>query len=348
MMQNRKVVGMLGVVTLLSATFTFSLTARSLQQQSSSTEKATQSATAPLTLDEVIRLIKQNKKDSHQIVSVIADRGINFDLDEKTEKKLRKAGADNELLPEIWKVTPKGKANIQSLLTTPSGVQVQASLAEAFALRDIQNEPDPDQRVRMADEFEKKVPSSALLSYVFTAAAKAHQDKGDLDEAVATARKSLKLDPDNTFSLLIVALVLPTPKELQGSPAEVRQRLQETETDANRALALLEKLKPWPDEPDAQFQQRKGSLVADAHFALGMAATQENHYDDALTQYQLALSSSSKPTFQYYYRLAEAYASVGQVAQAIDALQKASDLAHGTPMQKYADDFMAELRQRAH
>jgi tetratricopeptide (TPR) repeat protein len=79
-----------------------------------------------------------------------------------------------------------------------------------------------------------------------------------------------------------------------------------------------------------------------------MVATQEEHFDEALAQYQLAISSTNKPTFQYYYRLAEAYASVGQVPQAIDALQKASDLARGTPMQKYADDFMAELRQRGH
>lgn len=347
-MHDRRVFRKLGIGVLLSGMFAFSLEARPLQEQSSPSQKVTQSSPAPLTLDEVVRLIKQNKKDPHQVVSAIAGRGVNFDLDVQTEKKLRKAGADDQLLPEIWKVTPKGKANIQSLLTTPSGVQVQASPAEAFALRDIQNEADPDQRLRMADDFEKKFPSSSLLSYVYTAAAKAHQDKGDLDAAVAAARTSLKLDPDNTFSLLILALVLPARKDLQGSATEVRQRLQEAEGDANRALALLEKLKPWPDETDAQFQQRKGSLAADDHFALGMVATQEEHFDEALAQYQLAISSTNKPTFQYYYRLAEAYASVGQVPQAIDALQKASDLARGTPMQKYADDFMAELRQRGH
>mgnify|MGYP001218958205 CR=1 FL=1 len=347
-MQDRKVFRNLGITAAFGAMLALPLGAHPLKEQASSAEKATQSNPAPLTLDEVIRLIKQNKKDPTQVVSAITGRGVDFDLDEKNEKKLRKAGADNQLLPEIWKVTPTGKANIQSLLTTPSGVEVKASPAEAFALRDIQNEADPDQRVKLADEFEKKFPNSSLLSYVYTAAAKAHQEKGELDEAVAVAHKSLKLDPDNTFSLLILALVLPTRKELQGSPSEVRQRLQETETDANRALALIEKLKPWPDETDEQFKQRKGSLAADAHFALGMAATQERHYDDALTQYQLAISSTSKPTFQYYYRLAEAYASVGQVSQAIDALQKASDLARGTPMQKYADDFMAELRQRTH
>jgi tetratricopeptide (TPR) repeat protein len=301
-----------------------------------------------LTLDEVIKLIKQGKKDPQQVASAIADRGVDFELDEKTEKKLRKAGADDQLLPEIWKVTPSGKAHMQALLTSPSGVEIQASPAEALALQEIQNEGDPDRRLGMAAEFEKKYPSSPLLSYVYTAAAKANQDKGNLDEAIATARKSLKLDADNTFSLIIIALALPQPKELQGGGKEVGERLQEAKADANRALALLDKLKQRPDETDPQFQERKGALAADAHFAMGMAETQQDHYEEALAQYQLAISSTSKPTFQYYYRLAETYASVGQVSQAIDTLQKASELARGTPLQKYADDFMAELRQRAH
>jgi tetratricopeptide (TPR) repeat protein len=328
--------------------FTYPLEARPINQQSTTSQRSAQSSPAPLTLDEVIKLIKQGKKDPHQAASAIAARGVDFELDEKTEKKLRKAGADDQLLPEIWKVTPSGKAHMQALLTSPSGVEIQASPAEALALQDIQNEGDPDRRLHMADEFEKKFPSSPLLSYVYTAAAKADQDKGNLDEAIAIARKSLKLDPDNTFSLIIIALALPQPKELQGGGKEVGERLQEAKSDANRALALLEKLKQRPQETDTQFQERKGALAADAHFALGMAETQQDHYEEALAQYQLAISSSSKPTFQYYYRLAETYASVGQVSQAIDTLQKASELARGTPMQKYADDFMAELRQRAH
>jgi tetratricopeptide (TPR) repeat protein len=347
-MQDRRVFRNLGIAVLLSGAFAFPQEAPPSPQQSPPSHTSAQASPAPLTLDEVIKLIKQGKKDPHQVVSVIAGRGVDFELDEKTDKKLRKAGADDLLLPEIWKVTPGGKAHMQALLTSPSGVEIQASPAEALALQEIQNEGDPDRRLNMADEFEKKFPSSPLLSYVCTAGAKAHQDKGDLDQAVATARKSLKLDPDNTFSLIIVALALPQPKELQGSANEVTERLQEAKADANRALALLEKMKPRPEETDAQFQQRKGSLAADAHFALGMAETQQDHYEEALAQYQVAISSTSKPTFQYYYRLAEAYASVGQVSQAIDALQKASELARGTPMQKYADDFMSELRQRAH
>ena len=347
-MQDRRVFRNLGIAVLLGGVFAFPQEAPPSQQQSVRSQTSAKSSPASLTLDEVIKLIKQAKKDPQQVAAAIAARGVDFDLDEKSEKKLRKAGADDQLLPEIWKVTPSGKAHMQAALTTPTGVEVQASAGEALSLQELQDESDVDRRIRMADEFEKKFPSSALLSYVYTVAAKAHQEKGEFEGAIQDGQKSLKLDPDNTFSLIIMALVLPQPNLLKGAPKEVGQRLVEAEADANRALTLLEKLKPRPGETDEQFQQRKGALAADAHFALGMAETQQDQFEEALAQYQTAISSTSKPTFQYYYRLAEAYASIGQVPEAIDTLQKASDLARGTPMQKYADDFMAELRQRGH
>ena len=91
--------------------------------------------------------------------------------------------------------------------------------------------------------------------------------------------------------------------------------MSEAAADANRALALLEKLQKRPDETDEQFQARKGALAADAHFALGMEEMQQDQFDKAVADYQAAISSTSKPTFQYYYRLAEAYASEGQVSR---------------------------------
>jgi tetratricopeptide (TPR) repeat protein len=298
-----------------------------------------------MTLDEVLRLLKQAKNEPQAAASNLAERGVAFELDEKTAKKLRKAGADDDMIAAIWKVTPSGKAHMRALLTSPSGVEIQASATEALALQEIQNEKAPDGRLRLIDAFEKKFPKSPLLSYVYTEAARAEQQNGAFPEAVEYCRKSLKLDSENTFSLIIMALVLPQPKMLKGTPSEVQALLSEGATDANRALALLEKLQKRPDETDEQFVARKGSLAADAHFALGMDEMQWDQFDKAVTDYQAAISSTSKPTFQYYYRLAEAFASEGRVPDALAALQKASELARGTPMQKIADDFTAELQK---
>jgi tetratricopeptide (TPR) repeat protein len=124
--------------------------------------------------------------------------------------------------------------------------------------------------------------------------------------------------------------------------------LSEAAGDANRALVLLEKLPKRPDESDEQFEARKGALAADAHFALGMAEMQEDQFDKAVANYQAAISLSKKPIFQYYYRMAEANASEGHISEAIQALQKASEIGRGMPMQKYADDFITELQQKTH
>jgi tetratricopeptide (TPR) repeat protein len=337
----------LGIAVLLAAVLVCPTAVGSPHPQSNSSAPVALSASPPLTLDEVIRLLKQNKSDRKPVASAIAERGVDFELEEKTEKKLRKAGADDDLLADIWKVTPSGKAHMRALLLTPAGVEVQASAAEARALQEIQNEGSAERRLQMVDAFDKKYPNSPLLSYVYTEAARAQQQNGALEEAVQSCRKSLKLDPDNTFSLIILALILPQPKMLKGSSAEQLAQLSEAATDANRGLVLLEKLQKRPDETDEQFQARKGALAADAHFALGIDAMQRDHFDKAVVEYQTAISSTSKPTFQYFYRLAEAYASEGYISDAIKSLQKASDLARGTPMQKAADDFMAELQQKS-
>jgi tetratricopeptide (TPR) repeat protein len=307
-----------------------------------------QSPAAPLTLDEALRIVKQSKSDPKAAESLIAERGVAFELEDKIQKRLQKAGASDDLLAEIWKVTPSGKAQMRALLTSPSGVEMQASAAEAMALKDIQNENAPAPRLKLVGAFEKKFPSSPLLSYAYTEAARAHQQDGTLDDAIQYARKSLKLDPDNTYSLIILALVLPQPTMLKGNGKEVAAQLSEAVADANRALALLDKLQKRPDETDEQFQARKASLTADCHFAQGMAEMQRDQFDKAVTEYQAAISSTPKPTFQYFYRLAEAYASEGHVSEAIDSLRKASELAKGTPMQKIADDFLAELQQKSH
>jgi tetratricopeptide (TPR) repeat protein len=347
-MQARSVLPGLGVAILLGGILVSPLKARPPHPQTNQSSQAAPSAPSTLTLDEVIRLIKQNKNDRKVAASAIAERGVNFELDEKTQKKLQKAGADDELLGEIWKATPSGKAHMRALLTSPNGVEVQASPGEAMALHEIQNEGKTDRRLQMVVTFEKKFPDSPLLSYVYTEGAKAQQQNGALDEAVQYCRKSLKLDPDNTYSLIIIALILPQPKMLKGNGKEVADQLSEAAADASRALALLEKLQKRPDETDEQFVARKGSLAADAHFALGMEEMQRDQFDKAVAEYRAAVSSTSKPTFQYYYRLAEAYASAGHVSEAIQSLQKASELARGTPMQKVADDFISELQQKTH
>ena len=85
-----------------------------------------------MTLDEVTRLVKQAKNEPQAAASAIAERGVAFELDEKTQKKLRKAGADDDLLAAIWKATLSGKAELKAMREGPGSSGLDEMFRSTF------------------------------------------------------------------------------------------------------------------------------------------------------------------------------------------------------------------------
>jgi tetratricopeptide (TPR) repeat protein len=198
----------------------------------------------------------------------------------------------------------------------------------------------------MVEEFAGRFPDSQLLSYVYYQAAKAYQQKGDLNRLVEYAEKSLKLDPNNILSMLLLAIVLPQPRMLQAGPEVASQRLSAADSYANRALKVIAALPKSDTETEEQFQNRKASLASDAHTALAMVCMNRDDTGKAIEEFNTAISLAVKPNPQLYFRLGEVYANVGKKAEAIEAFSKASELGRGTAVQKYAQDRIQELSIR--
>ena len=152
---------------------------------------------------DVIQLIKKNKKDPDTVIKTLHDQGVEFDLDRDIEKKMRKAGATDPILQAIWAAGPTVRNFKGAVLTSATGKPLEANYEEAMGFQTLQKEMDPDRKISMVSEFEREFPNSQLLSYVYTQAASAYEAKGDFANAVVAGQKSLKLDPDNIFSLLI-------------------------------------------------------------------------------------------------------------------------------------------------
>jgi tetratricopeptide (TPR) repeat protein len=299
----------------------------------------------PLTQDEVRDLIKKNKNNQEVVFKAVDARGVDFDVDRKIETRLRKAGADDIMLEAIWRAGPTSRTAKTSSLTSLSGAQLHATYEEGMGYKTMESELDPDRRLGMVAEFEKRFPESQLMSYVYTQAAKAYQQKGDLDKLVEYGEKSLKLDPDNIFSLLMVAITLPQPRMLQGSAAETTQRVSEAETYANRALKLIDSVPSLPNETPEQLQKRKDALASDGHAALAMVCMERDQTEKAAEELKTAISLTQKPNPQLYFRLGEVYANEGKNQEAIEAFTKASELGQGTVLQKYAADRIQALKK---
>jgi tetratricopeptide (TPR) repeat protein len=300
----------------------------------------------PLTQEEVRNLIKKNKKDLDVVYKALDERGVNFDLDRKIEVKMRSAGADDNLLQAIWKAGPTGRNEKTATLTSSSGVPLHAKYEEAMGYKTMENELDPDKRLRMVEEFERRFPTSELMSTVYTQAARSYREKGDLNKLIEYGEKSLKLDPNNLYSLLMVAIALPQPRMLESNPELSTQRLSTAEEYANRALKLIDTLPLQPLETDEQLKKRKDGLASDAHTALATVYMERDEPAKAIEEFKTAISLSQTPNPQLYFRLGEIYANSGKTSEAIEAFTKASNLGHGTVLQQYADQRIAALKKK--
>jgi len=198
----------------------------------------------------------------------------------------------------------------------------------------------------MVSEYEKTFPDSQLMSYVYTQAAQACRQKGDLEKLVEYGQKSLKLDADNLFSMILEAVALSQPKMLRGSVEERDQRLSQAENHAMRALMLIETIPKQPNEPDEQFQRRKAGLSGDAHSALGMVYMQRDESAKAIEEFKKAISLMQNPPSQLYFRLGEVYETEGRTQEAIEAFARASELGQGTVLKTLSDQRIEALNQK--
>jgi len=307
-------------------------------------------AVVPMTQDELVELLK-GKVASERIVAEVMQRGVDFDLTPDIDKKLRKAKAEDALIEAVKNQGPTARAERARAGGGPS-----ITPEESTDFESIRNELDPDRAIQMATDFEAKYPNSPLLSWVYTFAANAFQQKGEIERVVEYGEKSLKLKPDNLLSLLIMAAMLPQPQLMHGGDLDREKKLKEAEAYANQALEIIEALPQQPTETEEQFNQRKASLKMEPHSALGMVHLQragmglvgpdQEELAKAAEEYEKAVADAPRPSPQDYYRLGEAYALQNKLDEAIQAFTRAGDLGQGTVIKTYADQKVEELTKK--
>ena len=239
---------------------------------------------------------------------------------------------------------PNGQAAAPAYQPTPE---------EVNAAKAVQTELDPDRTIQMVQDFEKKYPNSPYLTDLYFFAANAYQQKNNVPKSIEYGEKSVKLQPNNLRSLVLLTTLLPQPQDMQGSDQDKENKLKETETDAGKALQLLQTLPKPANTPDDQFQKLKSNVTSEIHSSLGMVHLQRALTDlsgpdpaelgKAEVEYKLAVTSP-EPSPQDYYRLGEVYERENKADDAIDAFTKCGQLAQNPQMQTLVAQQVQQLK----
>ena len=305
---------------------------------------------APLSEQELIKLIKKNKRHLETVADEVKTRGVDFEFTPDIEKKVNKAGGDEQLITYIKQFTPSARAARKSKVGT-----AEVSAEEGQAYNKLKSETNPDAIIKDADDYTTKYPKSPLLTYVYALEASAYQQKNDAVNVVKFGEKSLDLDPNNLISLLMVSGVLPQPQMLSNvSDAEKQKRLGAAADYAQKALQEINQLPKQSNESDAAYQKRKDMIASSAYASLGMVHLErsrmalegldQGELAKAEESYKSAISKSDTPDAADYYRLGEVYQGENKLDEAIGAFTKAGQLAAGTVIEQLANQQIQTLK----
>ncbi len=319
-------------------------------QQTAKAAKPAAPVEAPLTEQELIKLLKHNKRHLEKVAAEVQTRGVDFEFTPDIEKKLTKAGAVEKLITYMKQFTPSARAARKENAGGP-----QVSAEEATAYNKLKAEKDPDTIVKDAEDFAQQFPKSSLLTYVYAIEATAFQQKNDAANVVKYGEKSLELDPKNLVSLLLVSQVLPQPQMLNVGDAEKEKRLSAAADYAQKALKEIDQLPKQSNESDAAYSKRRDQIASGAYASLGMVHLERSRMalegpdmgelTKAEQNYKDAIAKSDPPNPADYYRLGEVYASENKLDDAIGAFSKAGQLAHGTMIEQLADQQVQTLKK---
>lgn len=203
--------------------------------------------------------------------------------------------------------------------------QPRAKTEEEFAAyRRFIREPNPEEQIRIIEDFLLEYPDSELKEYAFQAATQAYQAKNDYPRVLTYGELTLAENPDNLVALLILASAI---AERTGKNDEDREeKLTQAEEYARRALDVLPRMPQPAGVTAARWEQTKREAAASAHAALGMVNLIREDFVVAESELKRSADLASQPDPVTFYRLGLCYSFQKKYDLAVEALDRADSV----------------------
>jgi len=183
----------------------------------------------------------------------------------------------------------------------------------------IQANGNPDNVIKAAEDLLTKYADTSFKETALLAEADAYRQKRDNEKAQIFAERVLEVNPKSfQANLMLGELLVSTTRE---NDLDKDEKLTKAEKHLNATIEELKTAaKPNPQLPDAQWEDSKKWVSAQAHNDIGMAALTRKKYDVAIAEFKQAIDGD--PQAAYSVRLASAYQASGKNQEAIEICDK--------------------------
>ena len=195
---------------------------------------------------------------------------------------------------------------------------------ESAAYEKFMREQNPDQQVRLVEDFLLQYPDSALKELAFQAATQAYQQKNDYARVLTYGELTLAENQDNLTALLILASAIS--EMTNRREADWEEKLREGERYAHRGLDVLSRMRRPLGMTEEQWAQTRQETEASAHAVLGLISLMREDFVRAELEFKEAVALAARPDAVLLYRLGLSYSFLKKYDLALEVLERASAL----------------------
>jgi uncharacterized protein HemY len=219
------------------------------------------------------------------------------------------------------------------------------SQKEVDALQAIFNEQNPDKRIAAVENLLTNFADTEFKAVALQIAAGSAQQKGDFEKTIVYSERTLEADPKSYAAMLMIATSLA--QRTKEFDFDKEEKLTRADKNARSALELIAKAtKPRPDITDEQWAAAQKEMEAQAHEALGMAATVRKKYEVAITEFKTAVDNNPTPDQSTIVRLADAYLLANKPDESLATLNKLYAMPNINPAVKQVADNLKDKAQK--
>src|SRR5713101_5298128 len=187
------------------------------------------------------------------------------------------------------------------------------TLPEYNAYQAAAKEANPQQRIRLLDDFVAKYPSSALLVYAYQTYFTTYNELKNYPKTIEYADRLLtfgdKLDAGTQLQALYIR-TLAFNYSFNEKAADAKEQATRARAAALAGLKVLVDLKKPEGVSDDQFAQNKKGPTALFNYTAGLASLQLKEYKAAVDSFKAALAANPNDAVTYF-RLGIDYQQTG-------------------------------------
>ena len=178
--------------------------------------------------------------------------------------------------------------------------------------------PEQIKQMQEAQAKQEKEKTTVKTLNEKIVAAQTASKAGDFDTAISTLTEATQIDANRDVLWAQLADAYRGSATKQTDPAEKAKRLQEAETDYQKAIDIKQKAIDASAKKDPEDNKRMAAYYNN----LGEAASKAGKVDDAVKAYTQAAQINPEGAAAYYYNIGAVLTNAGKVDDAIAAFDK--------------------------